>query len=247
MSHKSIDYDKVATIYDEVRMGDPEMVHQLLQGIDLRLIDRVLDIGCGTGNNTLLFTRISKLNVIGLDLSLGMLTEARSKTREMSFIHAPADRIPILTDSFEFIFMTEVIHHLPDVRATLEEIFRILKQEGKMCIVTQSHEQIADRMTSRFFPDTIAIDQARYPSIPFLECELNEVGFSQVHTDYYTFAPVQLGAKYLHTVEKRGFSMLHKITDEAYAKGLANLRTSMKDGKPLDYSAGYSFVWASKA
>ena len=41
--------------------------------------------------------------------------------------------------------MTDVIHHVPDVDRMFEEIERVLKYEGKLCIVTESHVQIDDR------------------------------------------------------------------------------------------------------
>jgi ubiquinone/menaquinone biosynthesis C-methylase UbiE len=246
MSEKTIDYDHVSAVYDTVRSGDPEMVHQLLMGINHDATHRVLDVGCGTANNTLLFAKTSKTQVTGLDLSLGMLKEACKKVPDVSFVQAPADNIPFHSASFDFVFMTEVVHHLPNVYDTIKEIFRILAQYGLTCIVTQSHSQIASRMTSRFFPATISIDQARYPSIKQLESDFHDAGFLNIESRSYSFAPVQLGAEYLNTVERRGYSMLHKISDEEYELGVSELQKAMASGKPLDYSAGYTFVWASK-
>ena len=246
MSNRTIDYDYVSSIYDSVRSGDPEMVHQLLSSIAPNNNPRVLDIGCGTANNTLLFAKASKTQVAGLDLSYGMLCEGSNKADELSFVQAPADKIPFLDSSFDFVFMTEVVHHLSDSPACIDEVFRILGESGRTCIVTQSHSQVATRMTSRFFPATISIDQARYPSIAQLERNMIDAGFSSVEPRSYTFAPVRLGADYLQTVERRGYSMLHKISDEEYHHGLAELRKTMSSGEPLDYSAGYTFVWGFK-
>ena len=76
---ESIDYDSVSKTYDEVRAGDPEMIHQLLQGAPLKSSALVLDIGCGTANNTMLFSKTSGTMVIGLDFSFGMLMKAQKK------------------------------------------------------------------------------------------------------------------------------------------------------------------------
>ncbi|MFW9920721.1 MAG: class I SAM-dependent methyltransferase [Candidatus Thorarchaeota archaeon] len=244
--NKSIDYDSVSAIYDEVRTGDPEMILHLLQGITSLEAPRVLDVGCGTANNTLLFAKTSGLVVTGLDLSFGMLCEACTKAPLLSFVQAPADSIPFLDASFDFIFMTEVVHHLPDIRSAFAEIYRVTAKGGRICIVTQSHKQIEGRMTSRFFPATIDIDQARYPSIPSLEASLLDIGFSQIDVQSFQFTPVRLGNEYLETVEKRGYSMLHKISDDAYQEGLSKLRDAMATGARLDYAAGYSFVWAER-
>ncbi len=246
MSDKTIDYDHISRIYDKVRTGDPEMVHQLIDGVHLKPTSIVLDVGCGTANNTLLFAKSTNTTVAGLDLSFGMLTQARTKAMALTFTHAPADILPFSDSVFDFVFMTEVVHHLPDVPKTIIEVFRVLRTPGAFCIVTQSHPQIAMRMTSRFFPSTISIDQARYPSIPQLEGHLLATGFRKIEAREYVFNPIRLGPDYLDTIERRGYSMLHKISDEAYHQGLEDLRKTMHSEESLDYAAGYTFVWAYK-
>ncbi|MFW9788284.1 MAG: class I SAM-dependent methyltransferase [Candidatus Thorarchaeota archaeon] len=243
---KTIDYDKVSEVYDNVRVGDPEMVHQLLLGVDIDMDSFVLDVGCGTGNNTLLFAEASHAKVTGLDISLGMLEKAREKTKLIPLIQAPADALPYSDDTFQFVFMTEVIHHLPDPEASIKDIYRVLDQGCKVCIVTQSHDQIDGRMTSRFFPASAAVDKGRYPDIDLIEEHLVQVGFDSVNPIEYQFRPTKIGEDYLHTVENRGYSMLHKISREDYERGVQDLKKAFDSGEELTYSAGYTFVWATK-
>jgi len=246
MFKKTIDYDKVSKVYDKVREGNPEMVHQILDGVSLSGSSLVLDVGCGTGNNTLLLASLVQARVIGLDISHGMLQKAYEKKSQIPFVQAPADCIPFATEALDFVFMTEVLHHLPDIPVTFREISRILKSSGLFCIVTQSHEQIDRRMTSRFFPASAAIDKERYPDIDVVEELLFKAGFSDVNPKEYTYNPVRLGMEYLETVTKRGFSMLHKINNDEYEKGLEDLRKAFQQSEVLLYSAEYSFVWAMK-
>ncbi|MHA1575720.1 MAG: class I SAM-dependent methyltransferase [Candidatus Thorarchaeota archaeon] len=243
---KKIDYDAVSKVYDKVRTGDTEMVSQLTKHISLSSKSRVLDVGCGTGNNTLLFSKSTGLSMVGIDFSFGMLSKAIEKSPTLGFLQAPAEGLPFHDAYFEFVYMTEVVHHLSDYEMAIMEIYRVLQEDGTICIVTQSHDQIANRMTSRFFPDTCPIDQSRYPSIPSLETSLSNAGFNTIESRIYRFVPVRLGKDFLETVEIKGFSMLHKIGDEAYATGLAQIKASLESGEPLDYSAGYTFVWATK-
>ena len=246
MFKKTIDYDKVSRVYDKVREGNPEMVHQILDGVSLLGPSLVLDVGCGTGNNTLLLSSTIQARVIGLDISNGMLQKAYEKQSQIPFVQAPADCIPFASNSLDFVYMTEVLHHLPDIPATLHEICRILKSSGSFCIVTQSHEQIDRRMTSRFFPASAAVDKERYPDIDVIEELLLKAGFSAVNPKEYTYSPVRLGMEYLETATKRGFSMLHKISKEDYEKGLEDLKAAFQQNEVLLYSADYSFVWATK-
>ena len=246
MFRKTIDYDKVSKVYDQVREGNPEMVLQLLEEVSLTDSSLVLDVGCGTGNNTILLSSSIEARVSGLDISFGMLQKACEKRSKIPLVQAPADNIPFADDSFDFVYMTEVLHHLPDVPKTYEEIHRILKTSGLFCIVTQAHTQIDNRVTSRFFPGTASVDKERYPDIDVIVEQLKASGFSSVNPKEYTYKPVHLGPEYLDTIEKRGFSMLHKISKEDYEQGLEALRAAFQKGEELLYLAQYTFVWATK-
>ncbi|MFX1273068.1 MAG: class I SAM-dependent methyltransferase, partial [Promethearchaeota archaeon] len=182
----------------------------------------------------------------GLDLSGGMLAEARSKSDVISLVHAPANKMPFPADTFDMIFMTEVVHHLPDAVSAIHEMERILDR-GFMCIVTQSHKQIEDRMTSRFFPATVAIDTARYPDIPEIEKHMESAGLDTIWSNQYKFAPIILGEDYLDTVSRKGYSMLHKIPENDYQEGLKALQQAIANCEKLDYAAGYTYVWARKS
>lgn len=246
MFRKTIDYDAVSKVYDQVREGNPEMVTQLLEEVSLTESSIILDVGCGTGNNTLLLAAALPSKVAGLDISYGMLQKAHEKRSGIPFVQAPADILPFASGSLDFVYMTEVLHHLPDMPRTYREIHRVLKESSPLCIVTQGHPQIEHRMTSRFFPGTAKVDKERYPDIDEIEFELKLAGYSKIKTKDYTYKPVRLGPEYLDTIEKRGFSMLHKISKEEYDKGLEDLRRAFQQNEELLYFAEYSFVWAIK-
>jgi ubiquinone/menaquinone biosynthesis C-methylase UbiE len=175
-----------------------------------------------------------------------MLQKACEKKTQIPLVQAPADNLPFASGIFDFVYMTEVLHHLPDIPLTFQEIHRILKNSGLLCIVTQAHSQIDNRVTSRFFPRTADVDKERYPDIDEIEDLLKQAGFREVNPKAYTYKPVHLGSEYLETIEKRGFSMLHKITEEEYTQGLDDLRETFHRNEELLYFAEYSFVWASK-
>ena len=243
---RSIDYDKVKDTYDLVRVGEPEMVHQLLSGVSLEPDSLVLDVGCGTANNTLLFWKVVNVRLVGIDLSHGMLQKAIEKSSEILFAQSPAENLPFKKNNFDFIFMTEVLHHLNNIELAISEIYRVLKHNYWFCIATQSHSQIEHRMTSRFFPATASIDKSRYPRIEKLEELLSRIGYYEVKSKSYEFTPVKLGIEFMQTIRMRGFSMLHKITDEEYQKGVADLKSAFSNGETLLYTPKYTFVWAKK-
>ena len=244
---KTVDYDKVAEVYDQVRTGNPEMMHQILSEVLSGRKSIILDIGCGTANNTLLVSRTTHARVVGIDLSSGMLHEARKKAPEIHLARASANHLPFGNMTFDLVFMTEVLHHFADVPPVINETFRVLQASGEFCIVTQSHEQIDHRMTTRFFPATADIDKGRYPDIEVAKKHLLEAGFTDIRTKPFTFKRVALGTEYLETVEKKGYSMLHKISKVEYQEGLNELRAAYAAGESLEYAPGYTFIWGSKS
>ena len=136
---------------------------------------------------------------------------------------------------------------MADVPPVINETFRVLRASGEFCIVTQSHEQIDHRMTTRFFPATAEIDKGRYPNIEVAKKHLRAAGFTNVRSKPFTFARVLLEDEYLETVEKKGYSMLHKISEVEYQEGLKELRAAYAAGERLEYAPRYTFIWGSKS
>ena len=244
---KNIDYDKAAAVYDQVRTGNPEMMHQILSETLLGRNSAILDIGCGTANNTLLVSRTTRARVVGIDLSSGMLHKAKEKAPEIHLARVSADYLPFGNMRFDLVFMTEVLHHLADIAPVISETFRVLRASGEFCIVTQSHKQIDHRMTTRFFPATAGIDKGRYPDVEVAKKHLRAAGFTNVRSKTFTFARVPLGDEYLESIEKKGYSMLYKISDVDYQEGLKELRAAYAAGERLEYTPHYTFIWGSKS
>jgi hypothetical protein len=76
---------------------------------------------------------------------------------------------------------------------------------------------------------------------------LRAAGFINVRSKPFTFAQEPLGDEYLETVEKKGYSMLHKISEVDYQEGLKKLRAAYAAGERLEYAPGYTFIWGSKS
>jgi SAM-dependent methyltransferase len=226
-----VDYDQISKIYDDVRKADIDLINAFLRRIQLQTTSRVLDIGCGTGNYTGLLQKVTQARVFGIDPSPGMLEKARQKHPGITFRQAEAARLPFADNDFDFIYMTDVIHHIPDIAALFVEIQRVLKEAGIACIVTQSHRQIACRPIAQFFPGTVAVDQKRYPDIPAIVQTGEHAGLAH------------LGSEIL---SEKGYSMLHLISDEEYQLGLKALELRLQAGPIPVQAAGGTLVWFEK-
>jgi len=111
--------------------------------VELALVeagDKVLDVGCGTGNLTLTAQKYvgTSGSVYGLDAAPEMIDEARKKAihlgLETTFDIGLIENIPHPDASFDIVISRLVIHHLPDdlKRQGFAEIFRVLKPGGRL-------------------------------------------------------------------------------------------------------------------
>jgi ubiquinone/menaquinone biosynthesis C-methylase UbiE len=103
--------------------------------------DSVLDVGCGTGEVTLLAkTRAKVAKVYGIDPAPEMITVARKKaTRkklDIDFRVGVIESLPFPDSSVDVVTSSLMMHHLPEdlkVRG-LAEIYRVLKPGGRLLI-----------------------------------------------------------------------------------------------------------------
>ena len=89
---------------------------------DLRLID----CGCGTGNNILLLKPYGQ--AFGFDLTHEGAT--RSRRTERPTVQANIERIPYTADTFDIATSFDVLQSVPDDLGALKEMARILKPGG---------------------------------------------------------------------------------------------------------------------
>ena len=99
-------------------------------------VQRVLDLGCGTGRHLLFFLK-KGFDVYGLDGSPKGLEIAKNWLNEENLsaklMHQRIDqRFPYENDFFDVIISIQVIHHnlMKDIIFTVKEIERVLKPKG---------------------------------------------------------------------------------------------------------------------
>lgn len=106
-------------------------------GIELLDGKEVLDAGCGWGGKAIWYARNSRLaSITGFDLPGVYDPEAsRSFARELSvrnctFDTGVAERMPYPDDRFDLVLMEDVLEHVSDPGAVLEECARVLRPGG---------------------------------------------------------------------------------------------------------------------
>ena len=109
---------------------------------EVRPGDRVLDVGCGTGDFTAAMARAGA-DAIGVDVAEAALRRARSRHPGVEFRLVPLDGpLPFEDGSFELVWASEVIEHVADTARWLSEVRRVLAPGGRLLVTTPSHGRL---------------------------------------------------------------------------------------------------------
>ena len=243
----TMDYNILSQDYDLTRNINIDSVKEILSKVKIDVNSYVLDFGCGTGNYACAIKKLTNANVYGVEPSDGMRKKAQDKGAGIDFRKGDHNHIPFDDAFFDLIYMTDVIHHVPDLKAMFTEFYRILKPSGAVCILTESHKQLETRFWAAYFPGIVPVEKERYPDIPDIVSSANECGFSVkdiVNTDAEkTF---EISSDFVKLVENKGFSMFRLISDEEFENGLRRLKEDYESKVLIKSHHGETFLWLER-
>ncbi len=218
-------FNQMAPIYDAYRGVDAQVLEHLSRRVKARASGRgqaLLDIGCGTGRYSIQLAEAYGLQLTGVDVSEKMLNQAREKHPADVWLLKPIEEAWFSDESFDFILMSYVIHHLRDYPRTLSDCHRYLRPGGVLFIVTDSHEQFHSSYFHRLVPRIMEIDLKRFPEIDTLCDTLTRTGFKVDVTELSKRNTVSFSRDVEDIVEKtrrKAFSTLTYLTDDELETG----------------------------
>lgn len=111
---------------------------------------RVLDLGCGYGCNCLDFVRRGAERVVGVDLSVKMLEEARRHASHPKIEYRRMDMADLsgLDETFDLIYSSLAVHYVEDFVRLAKECYRLLAGGGQL-LFSQEHPIITATMDGR--------------------------------------------------------------------------------------------------
>lgn len=250
-----------ASAYDAAAVLQREIADRMLERLDLVKLtpSRMLDAGSGTGYaGPRLKERFKGGRLIELDIALGMLQAARSKSpllsrflgRSNDSVCADLEAIPLQNDSVELVWSNLAIQWLNEPDRAFREFHRILKPEGLL-------------MFSTFGPDTLlelrqafaAADNTphvnRFIDMHDLGDALSRCGYAAPVMDMekivMTYDDVKaimhdlkaIGATYAASGRRRGL-----LGKTAWARVIAAYEQQRRAGKlPASYEVIYGHAW----
>jgi ubiquinone/menaquinone biosynthesis C-methylase UbiE len=109
--------------------------------LGLRPSERVLDVGCGTGDDVRELAAMVAPHgfAAGVDKSEAMIVEARRRANgcglPVQFEVSEAEQLPWQSDHFDACRADRLLQHLPDPNRVLTEMLRVLKPGGRLLVV----------------------------------------------------------------------------------------------------------------
>jgi len=143
---------------------DDQLCTSMLEKLGVE--DRVIaDIGCGTGRHWKKILDRGPAQLLGFDVSAGMLEILRQKYPKAKTWLIHDERLPLEKGSVDLALSTLTIAHIPNLPAALDEWSRIIRPGGDL-LITDYHPAALAKGGQRPFRDkgqVIAIRNHVYP------------------------------------------------------------------------------------
>jgi SAM-dependent methyltransferase len=157
---------------------------------------RVLDVGCGTGEDAAEFERAGRA-AIGIENSKTMCTEARRRDPNLLLAAGDALGLPIATGSVNAVRADRVLQHLHDAPTALREWRRALAHDGILVSfdpdLTTATIDGVDPRTAATILDWRLGTRGGASTVHNLAGALRAAGFSDVHVETLTLDLADLG------------------------------------------------------
>lgn len=124
----------------------------ILNKLNLKVGENVLDIGCGNGKQLIEYAKIIKPcgRATGIDISEDLLKEAREriKSEQLTNVNlyklSADDQLPYEDNIFDVVSCCFSIYYYADIKRTLNEIHRILMPEGRFFVAAPTRNNISE-------------------------------------------------------------------------------------------------------
>jgi demethylmenaquinone methyltransferase/2-methoxy-6-polyprenyl-1,4-benzoquinol methylase len=118
---------------------DPRWRRAMVEQVDARADERVLDVATGTGLVAEALVRRYGCAVVGLDQSPEMLAAARARVagdpalgERITLVGGEAERLPFADGAFDHLTFTYLLRYVEDPAATLRELARVVRAGGRI-------------------------------------------------------------------------------------------------------------------
>lgn len=150
-------FDSLAYSWDNLEEADENIKLYLLQKIDIKKGDKVIDIACGTGAITKYIYYFSQNNIDCIDISNNMINVAKNKYKDLNYANFKCEDFLELQseNTYDVAIIYNAYPHFIDVEAFASKLNGVLKKGGKFAILhsltldnlKKCHESLNDSLS----------------------------------------------------------------------------------------------------
>jgi ubiquinone/menaquinone biosynthesis C-methylase UbiE len=232
-----VQYDQIAHLYDAQPYRQKEVDPQVLAFLQEHpAVDRsclaILDLGCGTGNQLVANrSALPQARLVGLDLSYGMLMQARRKSQGILWVQADSSHPPFLEACFDVLTNQYAFHHVHDKRAMLTAVWHLLRAGGRLVLTNLAPHEMGGWIYYRYFPAAHSVDLRDFLAPDAAVSLLQQIGFRQVRCTRQQTNTMQDLQEFWETVQRRDTcSQLLTIPEQEYRAGLRQIEADLRQG-----------------
>lgn len=147
-------HDAIQKVFDEwaksgradgMEEGHGDVVRQVIEKMEIKPGQQILDLGCGHGWATRLLGQTAPgAQAIGIDASSAMIEVAESRhdfTARARYERGVFEEIDFKDGKFDHIFSMEALYYAVDLDKALSEMLRVLKPGGSVDIVVDRFKE----------------------------------------------------------------------------------------------------------
>lgn len=155
IDNPAFNYETGGHTYSGQRQTDPHIARFISEA--LGEAKTLLNVGAGGGSY-----EPADRYVVALEPSAEMRRQ-RLKNQKVPAINAKAGALPFDDNSFDAAMALITVHHWPDIEQGLQELRRVSR--GPVVVMSFDPDALDDFWNVQYFPELIAVEKARYPSI----------------------------------------------------------------------------------
>jgi ubiquinone/menaquinone biosynthesis C-methylase UbiE len=110
----------------------------------------VLEVGCGAGYDAYEFCR-NGANYTGIDITPENIERTKKHLELFCFGGdvrlGDAEKLQFSDESFDVVFSNGVLHHIPDIGQSFDEIYRVLKPQGEFWVTLYHKNSVFYRLS----------------------------------------------------------------------------------------------------
>ena len=233
-----IDFFDRRTAYDAEGDSHPQEAKRLLEYVPLKSGQTVLDLATGTGLVAIAAAKkvAPRGSVTGVDMSSGMLEQAKSKiTAEkidnLKLIEADIEAIA-LDAEFDVIFCCSALVYISDIPRIINRCYSWLKPGGCFAFTTPDKKSHLAEVRVKLCQDLFSIDLPHIirPLWTPEKCRnlLQQSGFKDIAIEKHLYSRTKIGDNYSST----------RLEREFYPRGnpLSNLSEAQKELLQVEYT-----------